>query len=230
LELSLVVVPHGGGRESGFELRGPFSFGQPGELPVLRMAYTQVTDGRRGTVTLVSTGRDAYAVVRGQTYTLSAEQTQELRSTSRELADGGLPDLPLDEWIVDADVQDGGRVAGVETDRVRGRLDVVDTVNGLLEVARGFGRDLPRVDGRAASELRRATRSTLFDLHTGKDDRLLRRLRMEADFGFAVPEELRGRLGDLVGGRLAFRFGIARPNEPVAVAAPRNARPASELG
>jgi hypothetical protein len=230
MEMSLLVAPHGEGGESGFELRGPFSLGEPGELPVLRIAYTQVTNGERGTVTLVSTGRDAYAVVRGRAYRLSAEQTEELRSTTRMLGDGGLPDLPLADWIIDATMDGDGRLAGVETRHVRARLDIVETVNGLLGIARGLGRDVPRVDGQAARALRRATRSTLFDMHAGKKDGLLRRVRVEADFALDVPDQLRGALGELVGGRVAFRFGIARPNEPVTVTAPADVRPASELG
>jgi hypothetical protein len=69
----------------------------------------------------------------------------------------------------------------------------------------------------AAEQLRKATRSTSFELRTGKDDRLLRRLRLEADFGLEVPRELREALGEVVGAKVEFRLGVDRPNTPVKV-------------
>jgi hypothetical protein len=68
--------------------------------------------------------------------------------------------------------------------------------------------------------LRDATRSTLFELRTGKDDRLLRLLRMEADFGVEVPATLRSAFGELVGAKVAFRLGVDGPNREVTVADP----------
>jgi hypothetical protein len=230
LDLSLLVTPRDRSGASGFELRGPFSFGNDGSLPVMKVEYTQVAAGERGSVVLISTGQKAYAAVGEETYELTPDQTEELRSATGALErDGGFEQLALDGWIVDPELSDGGEIDGAETDRVRGRLDIVEAVNGLLELARGFGRDLPRIDGESAKQLRKATRATRFELHTGKDDRLLRSLTMEADFALEVPAELRNELGDLVGGKVAFRLGIAKPNDPVRVVEPKGVRPASEL-
>jgi hypothetical protein len=230
LDVSLMVTPRDQ-RAFGFRLRGPFSLGEPGSLPTASITYTQLAEGRRGSVRLISTGRKAYAEVAGETYELPRGQTDELRSATRALAAGaGLRSLPLDDWIVAAELSDGGSVGGAETDRVRGRLDVTAAVRGLLELARSLGSELPALDGASAEQLRRAARATAFELYTGREDRLLRRLDLEADFGLAVPAELRAALGELVGAEIAFRLMVANPNEPVRVAEPAHARPASELG
>lgn len=215
LDFGLLVTPRRG-NEFGFELRGPFSFGKGGSLPVMEVEYAQIANGRRGEVTLISTGETAYARVGDDVTKLTEEQTAELRAAVAELEqDGGLAQLPVDRWIRDAELSGDG-----ETERVEGELDIVETVNGLLDLARGFGRDMPRIEGGAADQLRSSTRSTAFELETGKDDRLLRLLRMEADFGVAVPEELRAALGELVGAGVSFHLGIRNPNEPVTVQDP----------
>ena len=66
-------------------------------------------------------------------------------------------------------------------------------------------------------------------METGKDDRLLRRLLMEAEIGFDVPRELRRALGDLVGATITFELEVADPNRRVTVEEPASPRPYSDL-
>jgi hypothetical protein len=215
LDFGLLVTPRSG-EEFGFEVHGPFSFAKSGALPVLDVEYTQIANGQRGSVTLISTGEAAYARVGEEVTELSADQAETLRAAVGELErDGGLEQFPIGDWVTDAEVSEDGDV-----ERVEGELDIVATVNGLVDLARGFGREVPRIEGESAEQLRRATRSTLFELRTGKEDRLLRRLRLEADFALEVPPELRSALGDLVGAKVAFRLGVERPNRTVTVEDP----------
>lgn len=235
LDLRLIVEPREG-EEFGFELHGPFALAdESGALPVLDVEYTQIVDGRSGTISLVSTGEEAFAVVDGQAYELGEEQTVELQAASGALggsgggAGSGLVELPIDAWVVDPEVEDGGEVGGADTDHVAGELDVVAATNGLIDLARAFGRPLPRLEEADADRLRDSARETNFDVWTGKDDRLLRRLVLAAELGLEVPEELRAALGDLVGATITFELGVTDPNEDVSVEAPPNPRPSSEL-
>ena len=217
LDLSLLVQPRSG-EEFGFQLRGPFELPRRGALPRMRVDYTQIANGQRATVTLVSDGREAHAEASGRRIELTDAQQEELRSAGVALAArGGLGRLPIDVWLDDPELSDGGEVGGAETDKIEGKLDPVATVNGLIGLARGFGRGLPRVRGASAQQLREATESSRFEVYTGKDDRLLRRLLLEARLGFEVPEELRRALGEVVGATITFRLGVANPNEPVNV-------------
>lgn len=227
LDLALVVEPHDG-EPFGFEIRGPFSLAGDDGLPVLDVEYTQIANGERASVKLVATGGKAYAVVDRQAYELTDEQASSLRGAAAGAR--GLEELALDDWIVDPEIGDGGVVAGDETERVRGEIDVVAAANGLLELARSFGTDLPAIEGTHAEQLADAVRSTLLEVHTGKDDRLLRRLLLEADFGLDVPRDLRAALGDVVGARVSFRLAVVKPNTEVRVGAPDSALPYDALG
>lgn len=232
LSMRLVVTPKGGDTEAfGFELRGPFSLESPGELPVARIAYTQISGSERGTVTVVSTGRKAYVEVDGQPYELPPEQAAQLRLAGRELDEGeGLGELGVDDWIEEPELSDGGSVGDTETDRIDAKLDVATAAQDLVELSRGLGQgtlgDLSDADNQT---IERATRSATLLLLTGQEDRLLRRLEVAVDLGFDVPSELRGALGRLVGARIDFELGIDDPNRVVRVAEPQNVLPYSEL-
>jgi hypothetical protein len=223
LDLSLIITPRQAEDEPfGFELRGPFDLGRSGSLPLLEIEYTQIANGQRGTVTLISTGDRVWVRTSGETVPLAPAEAAPLRSAAEAVAgEIGLEQLAIDDWIVDPRLSDGGEMGGVRTERVQGTLDIAATVTGLLELARGLGRSLPQLDRSGREHLRKATRSTRFDLYTGADDRLLRRLTMEADFALDVPEDFRESLGELVGAKVAFQLGVDRPNEPVEVEAPR---------
>src|SRR3712207_6126000 len=162
--------------------------------------------------TLFRSGERAYARVGDELQELTGSQLEALRDAAGELGgEGGLLELRIDDWIEDPKAEDGGEVGGAEADRVHGELDIVATVNGLVGLARGFGRAIPRISGSAAEQLREATKETSFELYSGKDDRLLRRLTMSARFGLEVPEELREAIGEAVGAEITFRLGVTDP-------------------
>lgn len=230
LTLRLVVSPREGTRgRIGFELRGPFAF-RPGRLPVARIAYTQIAGAREATATFISTGTKAYAEVDGKAYELPPESTEVVRQAAAGLGGSdGIGQFAIDDWVEDPAVTDGGEVGGARTDRVSADLDVVAAANGLLELLRGLGRDAPTIRGREAEQLEDAVESSSFDVWSGRDDHLLRRLLLEAELGFEVPESLRRALGEVVGAKVEFELSISDPNEPVRVAPPANPLPSSEL-
>lgn len=232
LSMRLVVTPKGGDAETvGFELRGPFSLEGPGELPVARIAYTQIRGSERGTVTVVSTGRKAYVEVDGQAYALPPEQAVQLRHAGKELEQGeGLGELGVGDWIEDPELSEGGVVGGVQTDRIDAKLDVAAAAKDLVELGRTLGQaGIGRLSDGDEQTIERATRSAGLRLFTGEEDRLLRRLDIDVDLGFDVPARLRASLGSLVGARVDFELGVDEPNRPVQVAEPRSVLPYSQL-
>jgi hypothetical protein len=233
LHFQLAVDPHEGGGEFGFELRGPFELGKPGELPVADIDYTQTAGDERETVTLTSTGEQAFVTVDGTAYELPAEQADELRSAGEALGGegegGGLEELRIDDWIRDAKSSDGGDVGGTDTDKIAADLEVVAAVNDLIEVAREFGGpDLDAIEGAEAEQLRSAVRDAKLEVWTGDEDRLLRRLHIEADFDPELPEGL-DELARAAGSKVTFELAIDGPNQPVEVEPPEDPRPASEF-
>jgi hypothetical protein len=232
LSMRLVVTPKGeDGEVVGFELDGPFSLSGPGELPVARIAYTQIRGAERGTVTVVSTGRSAYVEVAGQAYRLPPKQTAQLRQAGEELEAGeGLGELKIGDWFEDPKLSDGGSVGGTETDRIDAKLDVAAATQDLIELGKSLGRgELSRLSDADEQTIERATRSATLQVFTGEEDRLLRRLEIDVDLAFDVPAELRAALGDLVGGRIEFELSVDDPNRRVTVGEPNDVRPFSDL-
>jgi hypothetical protein len=221
LDMKLTVTPHGGGRPFGFEIKGPFSL-RPGKLPLARVAYTQVANGRSGTATFVSDGKRAWVLSSLGTRQLTATQAAPLMSAARAFGSpgGGLSTFDVGAWIDHAKVSDGKLVHGAPTDEVTGDLDVVAAANGLMGFAALAGRDATRIEGADAARLRKAVRSSSVDVLTGKDDRLLRRMTLSADLGFDVPAALKRALGTNVGAKIDFLLAVTDPNAPVVVHGP----------
>ena len=248
LDARLVIAAEGPKRTgaTGFELHGPFELPRSaGDLPKARIAYTQIAGSRRATVTLVSTGERAYIEVRGKAYELTSDQERQLREAGGPLGGGsgsGAPgatasptgSLDLAAWLREPDLSAGERIGGAETDRVTGEVDVARVVTDVLGAAERLGVSGEAVGGGALrgagdERLDRALAASSIELLTGREDRLLRRLQLgvkldaKAAAGDGVP------LGDVEAVRVDLELAIERPNTPVRVDAPRDARPASEL-
>jgi hypothetical protein len=211
LGLKLLVTPQGNGQPFGFELHGPFTLAKGG-LPVTNMAYTQIANGQQATATLVSNGTDAHVEIGGKQVPLSPAQTASLRQAATQLTGKGKGGrLALDKWVADAKVSDGGTVGGAKTDKVAGRLDVAEAVNGLLEFARLSGRNVGQLTTTDRKRLQDAVRASSFVVYSGKDDHVLRKLQLAFDIGFDVPAELKAALGTLVGAKVEFELDVANP-------------------
>ena len=222
----MVVSPREGTKgRIGFELHGPFAL-RPGELPIAKIAYTQIAGPRKSTATFISTGANAYAEINGKAYELPADATESVRQAAEGVGgSGGLGSFDIASWVQDP-------VLGPDdehTDHVSAKLEVVNAANGLLSLLRSLGSDAPVIDGDEADRLRDAVESSRFDVWTGRHDRLLRRLLMDASLGLEVPESLRRVLGDVVGAKVEFELAVDRANEAVTVAPPKNPLPSSEL-
>jgi hypothetical protein len=228
LGLRLVLAPRAGAPNGqvGFELRGPVDL-RAGGLPVARLAYTQIAGARQGGATVVSTGRKAFVEVGGSAYRLPRAQADSLAASAGQVRRN--VQLPLGRWVRDPKVSDGGEVGGTRTDHVSAGLDAVAALRDIFSAAASAGAQVPDLGGTRADELRKAIKQSSIDLWSGRDDHLLRRLRLRIGFEVAPPAPLRARLGSLTGGTLAFDVDLANVNRPVQVAAPANPRPASKL-
>lgn len=227
ITLELTFEVEGLGR-AGFALEGPVDLdAEP--LPVARLEVAQFAGERTDEVVFLSTGEKAYVEVGGETYELPPDLTEEVRGAVGELeAEGGLGQIELDGWIVDPQLSDGPAVAGAETDRITAKLDVVNVVNGLLDIASELGgapQDAPRVEGENAERLRQSARNTRIVVLTGKEDRLLRRAELAIDFSSSAPDEVQR----ILGAGVRFLLEVREPNSDVSVPEPEDARPYSEL-
>ena len=248
LDARLVIAAEGPKRTgaTGFELRGPFELARSaGDLPKARIAYTQIAGSRRATVTLVSTGERAYIEVRGKAYELTSDQERQLREEGGPLGGGSgsgtggataspTGSLDLAAWLREPDLSAGERIGGAETDRVTGEVDVARVVTDVLGAAERLGVSGEAVGGGALrgagdERLDRALAASSIELLTGREDRLLRRLQLGVKLDAKAAAGDGASLGDVEAVRVDLELAIERPNTPVRVDAPRDARPASEL-
>ena len=212
LAVDVSAAGRGGGSDAdlGFSLRGPFALAEKGALPVAELTYEQRNGSVRESATFVSTGERAWIRTSGGTNELTGAGADRLRA-ARGPGAQGLGALRIDHWIRDARLQRAGDV-----DRIRARLDVgaaLDDLARLMGSPDGMGAD-------ARAQFDRAVRDAPVMLETGAEDRLLRRLRATIELELAVPEAVRQRFGELVGGKVKLDLKIERPNEPVDVQAP----------
>ena len=235
LELELLASPSGAaeGRGSGFRIEGPFETGkEKGDLPIADLEYTRITGTRRRTTGFISTGDKAFVELDGKVYELGSEQVDDLRVTDGD-EEGGLDGLSLEDWVTNPKVAAGPRVDGVASERITGELDAIPALNDLLSLAGDFGAgdDAPRrLDGEGADHVRRAVRRTSVEILTGKEDRLLRHLDLVIELSVGDNEpQLRRALKGLAGAVLRLELDVTDMNADIRVAAPDNARPASEL-
>ncbi|HEY1367774.1 MAG TPA: hypothetical protein VGF23_11690 [Gaiellaceae bacterium] len=220
LDLRVTVTPPAGGKPFGRTLSGPFSLRRTG-LPIVQMTSTSTAEGRTTRTTVVSDGTRAFLTKDGVTVELPPAQERQLRRSVRLLAGAGrLATLRLGTWAVDPAVFDGGTIDGVETDRVTARPDVVRATDGLLRLAGLLGLRTAPLPASDRARLRRAVRSPRLVLYTGKDDRLLRRLRLTANLAGDLPPSLGAVLGGTSGGKLDVELDLANPNERVTVSNP----------
>lgn len=218
-----------GGETVGFKLRGPFELAKPGKLPLADMEYTQTAGPEQATIRFISTGKSAYVETDDGVFRLPEEKVADLRATEGGGTETGLGELRVDRWMVDPETSDGDEVGGDETDKVRARLNVVAAINDLIAAAKNLGAGsvtgLKQLDGANAEQVERAVDSATIEILTGKDDRLLRRLLIAADFGADVPDDVREALGSFAGAHVTLDLTIAKPNEPVQIEDPADAEP-----
>lgn len=217
LTLRFSLTPAGAKEGVSVQLDGPFSLAADKPLPIARIAYAQ----RAGTTrraTFISTGRQAFVTTGGRTVRLSRDRLAGLRVGSgkaRSVDDLG---LHVDRWVKDATTSAGPRLHEQETQRIAGTLKPAQALGDLARASGGAG-GLSTAD---AKRLSRTVSGSSVEIIAGKQDHLLRRLRLSVVL--SVPPDLRSKLGTRAGLRIRFSIGIAEPNKSVHVRAPASSR------
>lgn len=198
--------------EFGYDIEGPIRLGKDGTPPVADVEYTQLANGQDDTVRLVLQEDGTGWVERqGERTDLSAEQLEELRSSGSLLGKDGLETLGFERWIRDAKLSSGPD----GTDKVTADLDVAAAMAGLAALSGVLQQDVV-LSAEQRRQVADAVDESSFELLTGKEDRLLRKLALSFSLGSDVPEDLRDAIGeDAVGASFSFDLELDEVNEPV---------------
>jgi hypothetical protein len=217
------------GDPSGFELDGPFSLKTEGNYPVAELDHKRFDGDEEQEGTFISDGNRVF-VERGD---------ERVRISDSQLAASGLAELARHEdgedgdeleqldvaaWIDgDPEVTGGGKIEGVDTDKVTADLDVAEVINGLIDLGRALGAgsaaSLQTVEGTEMDRVRNATENATLQIWSGKKDHILRKLEARIEFAVAN-EKIAEKLGNLSGATITLEATLGSVNEPVDVEAP----------
>jgi hypothetical protein len=242
LDLGLRVESQGG-EQSGpltVDISGPFQSEGEGRLPKFQIAASLQGAGENLEAGVTSTGDAGYVSLQGTDYQVSRmvfqqfkagfEQTQEQnRQEGQSFASLGIDPR---RWLTNARNAGESEVGGTETIKITGGVDVgrlLDDVNAALERARSLGlqgaEELPeRLTDEQKRQAAEAVRNLAVEIHTGKEDKILRRMRITLDL--QAPEGTDLGVGSA---RVALDLSLLELNEDQEISAPESPRPFEEL-
>lgn len=223
---------------------GPFESQGPGKLPRSDFTISIDAQGKRVSLSVLSTGSNGYVVFQGVDYQLPAATYEQLESSFSDLAassgsrsgSGTLASLGIDplRWLVDPSVVGTADVGGAQTTHIHAGVNVevlLGDLGTLLQKASSLGVAVPGgalpsgIAPATTAKLAREVRNPSVDLWTGNSDKTLRRLTV----GLTFP--VSGQISDLLGGLRSAEITISLQysdlNQPQSIAAPSSVQPFS---
>jgi hypothetical protein len=218
-------------------LTGPFQSQGKSGLPKFDFSLSFSGGGQSFSAGAVSTGDKGYLKFQGKAYEVPANLFDQFKQGFQQAQKQGsganknqnqFKQLGLDplDWLKDPKMAGDESVGGADTKHITAQVDVpkfVDDVNVLLKKAPGLGVQgasrLPNgITTQQKQQILSAVKSASFDVWTGSDDKILRKLEIKLDVGQG------GRSG-----KLDFTLEIDNLNEDQTIVAPAGAKPLSEL-
>lgn len=252
LDVGLKLVANGFQGVNGpisVRLRGSFAEGKEGALPNLDLDLSVEAGAIKIAAGLTSVDDGVWIDYAGTPYVLPAatvKQYKDLYAQAEKRGGGGQPlsSLGIDprSWIENTRIVGDETVGGEAATHVSGDIDVaglladLDTALGktgslakdvTLPQGLSSGSASTALNAQTRKDIERSITSAKLDLWTGKDDHILRRLRVA--IAFDVPDSVRATAGGLTTGSLAFDVTVTDLNQDQSITAPPNARPFSEL-
>lgn len=207
------------------ELSGPFRSRGPTKMPDADLDFSASGQGINLEGGLVLLPENAWIEFGGETY----EVGEELWSRAKEslntgggqetFADAGVK--PLD-WMEGAETGEGQEIAGTETTKVTGELDIP----AMLADFNRLSPDSTAMPPGTLDQAEEAIGPVQFEAWIGEDD-IWR--RVSAQTSFTAPEGQRQGAGGIGGGQVSLDMTLQAPNEEVSIDSPGAGRPISEL-
>ena len=216
-------------------LDGPFSAPSGRKLPRFDVDFVATLARQRFVGGVLSTGTRAFVTLDDGEYKVDSPFVAELRKGLAPLSNGkaqpGLKALGIDplRWVTDAETKGNERVAGVETIRVGGNVNVARLLADLDTLLTKAGGAASGTTGSLFSptlrkQLADAVDSAKVDIWTGASDKLLRQLAVK--IAFAFKDGARAPIEGLEGGTIDLRLRLDDVNRTtVRVRAPTRPRP-----
>ena len=226
------------------KLSGPFQSRGNDALPEVDLDLSVSGGGQTFTAGALTTGDEAFISYQGTDFKVPASQ---FRRYKRQIERDARRDKTRDnnfnlaalginprDWIENPKNEGTKDVGGAETIHISADVDVAAFVNDLDDLlgrASELGvqnQQLPKeLTQQQKKQIEDAIQDVRFDLYTGKDDKILRRI--EVEFGFKLPKTLSQDAQGVESGTVELALEIADVNEDQEITAPKDGRPLSEL-
>jgi hypothetical protein len=236
--LSAKLAIEGGGQSVGATLSGPFESRGEGKLPKLQLDATLDSGGQSFTAGATWTGDKGFVNVQGTQYELSglvakqfeAGYEESLKKASQQGAGnpGALLGIDFSKWLKNGQNAGEAKVGDTDTIKLTGEADVAQVVDDLQKVAaKASSLNLPgstQVPDKITPEQRQqivdAVKKFAIEVYTGKEDRILRRLVVDADLQDPAAKSA---------SHVSFELTLDNVGDSQTITEPKNAKPFSEL-
>ncbi len=245
-QFAITITPQGdaSATTSSIELSGPFALVPGKPLPLAHINYTVTSGERTQEVTLLTTGEQAYTVIKGQAYELPESATKQLKSATDDLSGkekdaqegkGGIGlsglNLNFNKWLIDPVVSEGGMIDGTPTWATTSKVNVVEAVKDLTRSMGALGsitgESVPALKESQIKDIEEQIKEAEVTVHVGRYDHIVR--RMDLTMTFKTPDSAAAETGGISGGKMQMRVAISEPNRDVDVKPPKNPLPYSAL-
>jgi hypothetical protein len=225
------------------QLTGPFQSRGKGQVPAFDLDASIGGGGASKTLGAVSTGTQGFVTVGTTAYVLPPSVFNRFKTSFAQSAAkngnktntlGALGVEPL-KWLKNPQVESDETIGGVDTKHVSAGVDVpkflddVDTVVKKATAGGGAqGSQLPKTSFTPAQkkQIGDAIKNAKFDVWSGKDDKIIRKLAVSLDF--QTPKGSNAPQG-ITSGSLDFSVTLTDINKPQTITAPANPQPFAKL-
>jgi hypothetical protein len=224
-----------------FTLSGPFEDQGEGMLPAFDLAVSLAIEGGGQDLSFAggatSTGEQGYLNFEGTDYELdegtfsSFQEGFESGTTDDSTSTDEDPTARLEElgidpvaWLTNLQNEGEEDVEGTATIHISGDADIPQIIDDIQAGVEAAGEAATPVPPEQLDQIEGAVSEARFDVYTGVDDKILRRLVLT--FAIEVPEELQPGGGSA---NVDLSVTLSGLNEEQTIEAPADAKPLTEL-
>jgi hypothetical protein len=208
-KLEATITGGQGDQQATAKLSGPFQSQGDQRLPLVALQGSFSGQGEELDAGVVNTGEKGYVSFQGEDYEVSNPVYEQFKASYEQAATQGgqegqsLSSLGLNprDWLTDAKVEGDADVGGTETTKITGGVD-------------GAAQLPEQITPQQKQQLTAAVEDARVEVYSGKDDRILRRLK------FDLTAE---------GSTVTLDLTLTGVNEDQDIPEPSDAKPFSEL-
>jgi hypothetical protein len=234
--VSAKLAVDGAGESANASLSGPFQSQGKGKLPKVQLAAKLDGGGQSFTAGVTWLGDKGYVNLQGVDYEVSGLVAKQFAAGYEEAAkqqkNGSdtalLLGVDFSKWLKNGRNEGDAKVGDTDTIKLTGEADVAQVIADVQRIAQKAGslnipgtQDVPtKLTPQQEQEIVAAVKKFAIEVYTGKEDRILRKLVVNADLQDPASKQT---------SHVVFDLTLNGVGEDQDFTAPKNAKPFSEL-